>query len=102
MRTCESIVVAALLSLAAGTAAADEPCWECKASACYHYFKEAADGAWRDSEAAAMASWDEISARVADHEAANAEHDAVVAGLEADRDRLIAEAYDTLRTCFEP
>ena len=49
-----------------------------------------------------MARWDAIEARSASLEAANVEHDAVVAELEAARDAGIAVAYDQMLGCLQP
>jgi len=93
--------MAAALVFAAG-AAADTPCWECRAAACYSSFKQTTDLAWREADAEAMARWDAIKERADSLDAANAEHDAVVAALELDRDARIAAAYDRLLACLQP
>ena len=49
------LLPAVALLLAAGAAAGDTPCWECRAAACYGIFKQTADQAWRRTEDEAMA-----------------------------------------------
>lgn len=95
------LLLAVGLVLATG-AAADAPCWECRAAACYSSFRQTTDVAWREADAEAMARWDAIKARADSLDAANAEHDAVVATLEEDRDARIAVAYDRLLACLQP
>ena len=93
---------AVALLLAAGAAAGDTPCWECRAAACYGTFKQTADQAWRQAEDEAMARWDAIAARSASLEEANVEHDALVAELEQARDEEIAVAYRDMLACLQP
>ncbi len=97
------LVLAAVLACCAGAAAEEgDPCWECRAAACYSTFKDTTDRAWRETEAESMARWETISAAAASLEAANAEHDAVAADLEAQRDADIAAAYGKMLACLEP
>lgn len=97
------LVLAAVLALCADAAAGEgDPCWECRAAACYSTFKDTADRAWRETEAEAMARWETISAAAVSLEAANAEHDAVVADLEAGRDAEVEAAYSDLLLCLAP
>ena len=86
----------------AGAALADDTCLECKASACMFVFQDEADRSHRDEQEAALASWDEIEAKGLELDAANAEHDVVLASLEAAREARVAAAYDELRLCLEP
>ena len=93
-----------MVALLASPAVAGEgdPCWECRAATCYGTFKDTADRVWRETDAEAMARWDEISARVDDLDAANAEHDAVVAELEQSRDATVEAAYMKMFACLDP
>lgn len=100
-RLLAAVAVVYALSGAAAAHAGD-PCWECRAAACYSIFKDTTDRAWRAAEREAMASWDEISARAADLDAANAEHDALVAGLERQRDSTVEGAYLKMVACLDP
>lgn len=95
-------ILAVCFAVAAGAAAADDPCWECRAQACYWLFEQSTTLAWGVHDAAEIATWNEISGRVDDLEAANAEHDAVLAELAAERDGRIEEAYRALVACLEP
>ena len=95
--------LAAIFALSGVAAAhAGDPCWECRAAACYSIFKDTTDRAWRAAESEAMASWDEISANAADLEAANAEHDVLVAELEGARDATVEAAYMKMVACLDP
>jgi len=85
-----------------GAAQADDTCLECKASACMFVFQDEVDRSHRDEQEAAMESWNAIEAKGLALDAANAEHDAVLAGLEAAREARVAAAYDELRHCLEP
>jgi hypothetical protein len=97
------LILGAVLAFRATTAAAEsDPCWECRAAACYSSFKDAADRAWRETEAEAMARWDVIRAATADLDAANAEHDVLVAGLERQRDGRVEAAYNKMLACLAP
>lgn len=96
------ILLAVGVAVAAGAAAADDPCWECRAQACYWLFEKNTRLAWSVHDAAEISTWDEISGRIEDLEAANAEYDAVLAELAAERDGRIEEAYRALVACLEP
>lgn len=90
------------LAVAAAAAAADDPCWECRAQACIWSFDRSTDEAWGDYDAGEIATWNEIRSRIDDLEAANAEHDAALTRLAAERDARIEEAYMALVACLEP
>ena len=100
--TSRAVLVLAVLLSSPALAGEGDPCWECRAAACYGTFKDTADRAWRETDAEAMARWDEISARVADLEAANAEHESVVAELERSRDASVEAAYLKMFACLDP
>lgn len=93
---------AATLLMVGAPAAASDPCWECRAQACYYVFEESTKAVRRDHGAEEIAIWNEIEARADSLAAANAEHEAVMTELMAERDGRIEDAYGALLACLAP